>query len=81
MGVGWGVEAGWVGWGGAGEGVRGEREKMGGGGGDWRCRVQELCESRGGHPGLSVLTSLLVSVDVNTPTPTTPHLPFPLLYS
>ena len=27
-------------------------------------RVQELCESRGGRPGLSVLTSLLVSVDV-----------------
>ena len=27
--------------------------------------VQELCESRGGRPGLSVLTSLLVSVDVN----------------
>ena len=27
-------------------------------------RVQELCESRGGHPGLSVLTSLLVSVDI-----------------
>ena len=26
--------------------------------------VQELCESRGGRPGLSVLTSLLVSVDV-----------------
>ena len=26
--------------------------------------VQELFESRGGHPGLSVLTSLLVSVDV-----------------
>ena len=26
--------------------------------------VQELYESRGGHPGLSVLTSLLVSVDV-----------------
>ena len=26
--------------------------------------VQELCESWGGHPGLSVLTSLLVSVDV-----------------
>ena len=26
--------------------------------------VQELCESRGGHPGQSVLTSLLVSVDV-----------------
>ena len=31
-----------------------------------QCRliVQELCESRGGRPGLSVLTSLLVSVDV-----------------
>ena len=27
-------------------------------------RVQELCESRGGRHGLSVLTSLLVSVDV-----------------
>ena len=26
--------------------------------------VQELCESRGGRPGLSVLTSLLASVDV-----------------
>ena len=26
--------------------------------------VQELCESRGGSPGLSVLTSLLASVDV-----------------
>ena len=26
--------------------------------------VQELCESRGGRPGLSVLTSLQVSVDV-----------------
>ena len=26
--------------------------------------VHELCESRGGRPGLSVLTSLLVSVDV-----------------
>ena len=26
--------------------------------------VQELCESRGRRPGLSVLTSLLVSVDV-----------------
>ena len=25
--------------------------------------VQELCESRGGRPGLSVLTSLLVSVN------------------
>ena len=27
-------------------------------------RVQELCESRGGRPGLSVLTSLMDSVDV-----------------
>ena len=27
-------------------------------------RVQELCESPGGRPGLSVLTSLMVSVDV-----------------
>ena len=26
--------------------------------------VQELCESRGGRPGLSILTSLLASVDV-----------------
>ena len=26
--------------------------------------VHELCESRGGRPGVSVLTSLLVSVDV-----------------
>ena len=26
--------------------------------------VQELCESRGRRPGLSVLTSLLVSMDV-----------------
>ena len=26
--------------------------------------VQELCESRGGRPGLPVLTSLLVSVDL-----------------
>ena len=26
--------------------------------------VQELCESRGGRPELSVLTSFLVSVDV-----------------
>ena len=30
----------------------------------WNVIVQELCESRGGRPGLSVLTSLLVSVDV-----------------
>ena len=29
-----------------------------------RVRVQDLCESRGGRPGLSVLTSLMVSVDV-----------------
>ena len=29
-----------------------------------RLIVQELCESRGGRPGLSVVTSLLVSVDV-----------------
>ena len=29
-----------------------------------RIIVQELCESRGGRPELSVLTSLLVSVDV-----------------
>ena len=28
------------------------------------CIVQELCESRGRRPGLSVLTSLLISVDV-----------------
>ena len=27
-------------------------------------RVQELCESQGGHPGLSFLTSLMVSVDI-----------------
>ena len=27
-------------------------------------RVQELCESRDGRPGLSALTSLMVSVDV-----------------
>ena len=26
--------------------------------------IQELCESRGGRPGLCVLTGLLVSVDV-----------------
>ena len=30
----------------------------------WTTVVQELCESQGGRPGLSVLTSLLVSVDV-----------------
>ena len=27
-------------------------------------RVQELCENRGGHPGLPVLMTLTVSVDV-----------------
>ena len=31
---------------------------------DLASTAQELCESRGGRPGLSVLTSLLVSVDV-----------------
>ena len=31
---------------------------------DEKLIVQELCESRGGRPELSVLTSLLVSVDV-----------------
>ena len=31
--------------------------------------VQELCESRGGCPGLSVLTSLLVSVDIKITEP------------
>ena len=36
----------------------------GGGGGAGRVRVQELCESRGGRPGVSFLTSLTVSVDV-----------------
>ena len=41
-----------------------EKKKKGGGGGGGGIIVQELCESRGGHPGLSVLTSLLVSVDV-----------------
>ena len=30
----------------------------------WLARVQELCESRGGRPGLPVLMSLTVSVDV-----------------
>ena len=31
---------------------------------DFYCIVQELCESRGGCPELSVLTSLVASVDV-----------------
>ena len=30
----------------------------------WVYIVQELCESRGGRPGLPVLTILMVSVDV-----------------
>ena len=30
----------------------------------WIGRVQELCESGGGRPGLPVLMSLTVSVDV-----------------
>ena len=30
-------------------------------------RVQELCESRGGRPGLFVLMSLMVSVVVKQP--------------
>ena len=29
-----------------------------------RIRIQELCENRGGRPGISVLMSLMVSVDV-----------------
>ena len=29
-----------------------------------RTRVQELCANRGGRPGLSVLMSLTVSVDI-----------------
>ena len=53
----------------------GARGRPGGGGG-WRLEtiwsvppgaaviVQEPCESRGGRPGLSVLTSLMVSVDL-----------------
>ena len=28
-----------------------------------RTQIKELCESRGGRPGLSVITSLVVSVD------------------
>ena len=47
--------------------------RRGGVGGEWSLNdfmfgsfviVHELCESRGGRPGLLVLTSLLVSVDV-----------------
>ena len=29
-----------------------------------RLRVQELCEGRGGRPGLSILMTLSISVDV-----------------
>ena len=36
----------------------------GSGGEESRDRVQELCESRGGRPGLSVLMNLMLSVDV-----------------
>ena len=31
---------------------------------DYGGRVQKLCESRGGRPGLPVLMSLMVTVDV-----------------
>ena len=62
-GVGW-----WWGFGGGGGGRAGDQDE-----GDENKRsevgvvlviVQELCESRGGRPGLSVLMSLTVSVDV-----------------
>ena len=43
----------------------GGRKRRGRGGGGGAHRVQELCESRGRRPGLSVLTNLMVSVDVN----------------
>ena len=38
-------------------------------GADWlfKCHLsahKEMCESRGGHPGLPVLISLMVSVDI-----------------
>ena len=36
-------------------------------------RVQKLSESRGGRPGLSVLTSLMVSVDVKQHCTTLTH--------
>ena len=56
---------------GAGVGGGWEGERRGGEGGikggtqqEFLIIVQELCESRGGRPGQSVLTSLLVSVDV-----------------
>ena len=59
-----------------GSGIRGRERSWFNGGGFWTgyfrfavsgCSpiVQELCESRGGRPELSVLTSLLVSVDVD----------------
>ena len=58
----------WWGFGGGGGGRAGDQDE-----GDENKRsevgvvlviVQELCESRGGRPGLSVLMSLTVSVDV-----------------
>ena len=45
------------GWGGGRAGGGGEQSQK-------PKRAQELCESRGGRPGLSVLTSFTVSVDV-----------------
>ena len=37
------------------------------------CRAQELCESRGGRPGLPSLISLMVSVDVKQHSTTVGH--------
>ena len=58
----------WWGFGGGGGGRAGDQDE---GDENKRCEVgvvlvivQELCESRGGRPGLSVLMSLTVSVDV-----------------
>ena len=42
----------------------GRSSRYSGGAGALANRVQELCESRGGRPGLPVLISLMVSVDV-----------------
>ena len=44
--------------------LSGWRDAKGSGIAQWLAIVQELCESRGGRPELSVLTSFLVSVDV-----------------
>ena len=41
-----------------------EAERMRRRDGETVTRVQELCESRGGRPGLSIRMSLTVSVDV-----------------